>query len=182
VSTFYPLGSQLNNDDITGADTVSPSFTPDVSGTYVLELMVYDGLDSAFDNVAVTVIKKATFCSILGNDPKPSILDQDIFKFRGTKGETVTIQLEANPPETGSGKRVTLMLIDKIKGTLFLKLDRSELPNKISAKLPATGDYLIIVAEQPKIAKGERYRGGYCLSLEASQETMQTLKPAFWVE
>jgi hypothetical protein len=61
-------------------------------------------------------------------------------------------------------------------------MDRSELPNKISAKLPATGEYFIIVAEQPKIVKGKKYRGAYCLSLEASQETMQTLKPAFWVE
>jgi len=72
--------------------------------------------------------------------------------------------------------------MDNIKGTLLLRLDRSELPNEISAKLPANGEYLITVAEQPKIAKGERYRGAYCLSLEASQETMQTLKPAFWVE
>jgi hypothetical protein len=100
----------------------------------------------------------------------------------GTKGETVTIHLEANPPEAGSGKRATLLLVAKIPGVLFIKMDRSELPNKISAKLPATGVYLITVAEQPKIAKGKRYRGGYCLILEASQETMQTLKPALWVE
>jgi hypothetical protein len=177
-----PSGSQLNNEDITGAETVSPSFTPDVSGTYVIELMVSDGIDSAFDNVAVTVIKKATFCSILGNDPKPSILDQDIFKFSGSKGETVTVRLEANPSRVGSGKRATLLLAAKISGVLFIKMDRSELPNKISAKLPATGVYLITVAEQPKIAKGKRYRGAYCLSLEASQEIMQTLKPALWVE
>jgi hypothetical protein len=36
------------------ADTFSPSFTPDVAGTYVLELMVYDGHAAGFDNVAVT--------------------------------------------------------------------------------------------------------------------------------
>jgi hypothetical protein len=74
------------------------------------------------------------------------------------------------------------MLAAKIPGVLFIKTDQSILPNEITAKLPATGEYLITVAEQPKIAKGERYRGAYCLSLEASQETMQTLKPAFWVE
>lgn len=177
-----PTGSQLTNDDISGADTVSPSFIPDIFGTYVIELMVSDGLDAAFDNIAVTAIKKATFCSILGNDPKPSILDQDIFKFNGIIGETVTIRLESGPAEAGSGKRATLLLADKIPRVLFIKTDRSELPNEISAKLPATGEYLITVAEQAKIAKGEKYRGAYCLSLEASQETMQTLKPAFWVE
>jgi hypothetical protein len=120
-------------------------------------------------------------CSYLGNDPKPSILDIDIFKFRGTKGETVTIRIEANPPP-GSGKRVTLILTDKIKGTVLLKLDRSVLPNEITAKLPATGEYLITVAEQLLIAKGERYRGGYCLTLKARPETYQTLAPALWVE
>ncbi|MEW6214071.1 MAG: hypothetical protein AB1478_02530 [Nitrospirota bacterium] len=52
-----PTGSQLNNDDISGSDTISPSFKPDVVGTYVLELMVSDGLDLGFDNVAVTVAR-----------------------------------------------------------------------------------------------------------------------------
>ncbi|MFH0870403.1 MAG: PKD domain-containing protein [archaeon] len=177
-----PTESQMRNEDISGADTVSPSFTPDLAGTCVLELMVSDGIDVAFDNVAVTVIKKATLCSTLGNDPKPLLLDQDIFKFNGVKGESVTIRLNGEPPEAGSGKRASLMLAAKIPGVLFIKTDISMLPNKITGTLPATGEYLIIVAEQPKIAKGERYRGAYCLSLEASQATMQTLKPALWVE
>ena len=50
-----PTGSQLTNGAISGANTLSPSFTPDVVGTYVLELMVFDGIDVGFDNVAVTV-------------------------------------------------------------------------------------------------------------------------------
>jgi tripartite motif-containing protein 71 len=52
-----PTGSQLTNGAISGANAVSPSFTPDVVGTYVLQLMVFDGRDAAFDNVAVTAIK-----------------------------------------------------------------------------------------------------------------------------
>jgi hypothetical protein len=177
-----PNGSQLRNEDIIGIKTISPYFTPDVSGTYVLELMVDDGQNYAFDNVAVTALKEATICSILGNDPKPSILDQDIFKFIGNKGETVTISLESNPAGAGSGKRATLMLAAKIPKILSTKIDRSVLPNEIKVTLPATGEYFITVAEQPKIAKGKKYTGAYCLSLEASPETMKTLKPAFWVE
>ena len=50
-----PTGSQLTNGNISGANTASPSFTPDVIGTYVLQLMVFDGRDAEFDNVAVTV-------------------------------------------------------------------------------------------------------------------------------
>jgi hypothetical protein len=121
-------------------------------------------------------------CSYLGNDPHPLLPDVDIFKFSGTKGETVTIRTEANPPEAGSGKRLTLILTDKIKGTVLLKLDRSELPNEITAKLPATGEYLLTVAEQLLIAKGQRYKGKYCLTLKARPETYQTLAPALWVE
>jgi len=50
-----PTGSQLTNGAISRADTVSPSFRPDLAGTYVLQLMAYDGIDAGFDNVAVTV-------------------------------------------------------------------------------------------------------------------------------
>jgi hypothetical protein len=53
-----PTGSQLTNGAISGADTVSPSFAPDVAGTYVLQIMVYDGIDTGFDNVAVTASAK----------------------------------------------------------------------------------------------------------------------------
>ena len=51
-----PKGSRLKNTSIIGRDTASASFVPDVTGTYVLELMVSDGEDSAYDNVAITVI------------------------------------------------------------------------------------------------------------------------------
>jgi hypothetical protein len=177
-----PVGSQMSNADISGADTISPFFTPDISGTYVIELAVCDGLEFDFDNMAVTVIKSSVYCTILGNDPKPSILDQDIFKFNGIEGDIVIIRLNSDPAEAGSGKRVTLLLAAKIPGVLFTKADQSALPNEIVATLPATGAYLITVAEQPKIVKGERYRGVYCLSLEASPEIMQTLRPTIWVE
>ncbi len=53
-------GSLLTNANIINADTITPSLVPDVAGTYVLELMVSDGMDSVFDNVVVTVVKKAT--------------------------------------------------------------------------------------------------------------------------
>jgi hypothetical protein len=123
-----------------------------------------------------------TICSILGNDPKPSILDQDIFKFHGTKDEIVTVRLEANPSGAGTGKRVTLILSDKIRGTVLVKLDRSELPNEITVKLRATGQYLITVAQTLLIAKDKRYSGEYCLTLKALPETYQTLAPYLWVE
>jgi hypothetical protein len=123
-----------------------------------------------------------TICSILGNDRKPSIIDQDIFKFNGTKGEIVTVRLEANPSGVGTGKRVTLILSDKIKGTILVRLDRSELPNEITAKLPTSGEYLITVAQTLLISRDKRYSGEYCLTLNARPETYQTLAPYLWVE
>ena len=90
--------------------------------------------------------------------------------------------MESNPAEAGSGKRATLILAAKIPKVLFIKTDRCVLPNEIASMLPVAGEYLITVAEQPKIARGERYRGAYCLSPEASPEIRQTLKPALWVE
>ena len=50
-----PGGSALTNENIYDADEISPFFTPDVPGTYVIELMVGDGQDYDNDNVAVIV-------------------------------------------------------------------------------------------------------------------------------
>ncbi|NOZ67934.1 MAG: hypothetical protein GXP46_01490, partial [Deferribacteres bacterium] len=51
-----PEGSGITDSDLSYAGTVSPSFVPDRAGIYVLELMVGDGLETAYDNVAVTVV------------------------------------------------------------------------------------------------------------------------------
>ena len=105
-----------------------------------------------------------------------------MFKFTGAKGETVTVRIEADPPQAGSGKRATLILTDKIKGTVLVKLDSSVLPNEIKTKLPASGEYLITVAQPLLATQSQRYKGAYCLTLEASPATYQTLAPYLWVE
>ena len=50
-----PDGSGMDNTDIFDFTTAYPSFTPDMTGTYVCWLMVGDGQYFDFDNVAVTV-------------------------------------------------------------------------------------------------------------------------------
>jgi hypothetical protein len=51
-----PEGSALTNANLTGANTATPSFVPDVRGSYILSLVVNDGnLDSQTDQVAVYV-------------------------------------------------------------------------------------------------------------------------------
>ena len=52
-----PAGSGLTNANLTGVNTSSAVFTPDVTGSYVLQLAVNDGQATVTDNVAVTVIQ-----------------------------------------------------------------------------------------------------------------------------
>jgi hypothetical protein len=122
-----------------------------------------------------------TTCSTLGNDPEPSILDQDIFNFQGIEGEKTTIRLEAEPPEAGSGKRAALILEDNECMVRLYEIDQSVLPNAISVTLPATCEYRITVTEQQEIEDKE-YKGDYCLTLEASPETCETLEATYLVE
>jgi hypothetical protein len=50
-----PYGSSMTNNDVSGAATVSPSFTPDIAGVYVLRIIVDDGLAVDSDNVVIAV-------------------------------------------------------------------------------------------------------------------------------
>jgi hypothetical protein len=120
-------------------------------------------------------------CSVLGNDPKPSLLDQDIFEFQGKAGDAITITLEEDPSGTTSGDRASLIL--KQKGTLsLLGVDRGALPNQVSVTLPKVATYRVIVGEQPKIQRAEPFRGDYCLTLDAPAGAVETFKPTAWVE
>ena len=50
-----PAGSALTSQSLTGRQTPNPTFTPDVDGRYVFELIVNDGqVDSELDTVAIT--------------------------------------------------------------------------------------------------------------------------------
>jgi hypothetical protein len=53
VFNSVPSGSALTYTDISDRKTATPSFTPDVSGTYVLRLKVDDGTDTHTDTVRV---------------------------------------------------------------------------------------------------------------------------------
>ena len=50
-----PAGSGLSNGQIADAEQAQSRFTPDVVGSYVLELAVFDGASVDFDNVLVVV-------------------------------------------------------------------------------------------------------------------------------
>jgi hypothetical protein len=133
-----------------------------------------------FTGTMMPIVAEA-LCSTLGNDPKPSLLDQDIYILQGTQGEEVKVGLEKSG-DAGTGDRATLMFVDNIHGAFLLKIDNGKLPNGVDAVLPATGEYLAIVAEQPFFSRGRRYRGDYCITVQSSGNAAVTLQPTGWVE
>jgi hypothetical protein len=120
-----------------------------------------------------------TLSSILGNAPR-NRLDQDMFTFNGTKGETVALTLERGLLGFYTGKRATLKLKDQINRVRFSRADKSALPNYIKATLPKTGKYAVWVQEQTR--KRTRFNGEYRLTLESSQDAWMTLQPTSSVE
>ncbi|MGH7303797.1 MAG: FG-GAP-like repeat-containing protein, partial [Candidatus Rokuibacteriota bacterium] len=170
---------------LTGATGPTPSFTPTAPGVFSFQLVVGDGrANSGPSTVTITVVETpvAERCSILGNDPKPSLLDQDVFSFTGARGERVTIRLEKKGGGVHEGDRAVLILLDRVRNVVLARIDGSDLPNQISATLPAAGEYLIAVAELPKFLSGKRFRGDYCLRLQAGPATSASLRPTGSVE
>lgn len=139
-------------------------------------------LEAGPGEILVAEAGVTAICSSLGDNPRPFIPDQDIFRFNGTQGEHVTVRLEADPSGSHTGQRATLLLRDRIRCTWLFRMDRSALPNEITVTLPASGRYDIMVKEQPRFLRGKRFRGDYCLRLESSEDAWQTLEATGWVE
>lgn len=133
-------------------------------------------VDDAFELTGFgQVDEEGKLCAILGKDGFRR--DEDIFRFSGNKGETVTVRLEADPPESGSGKMATLILQNKTGGFwLLFRRQARPLPHEITATLPLSGEYHVTVAERLRAPWGHGYNGDYCLTLAATPETSQTFE------
>ena len=108
--------------------------------------------------------------------------DQDIFRFTGAKGETVTLTLAPDPDTGQTSQRATLLLTDQIAGVFFARLDSGALPNTVQATLPATGAYWVTVAEHPDLPRGSAFLGAYCVTLESSAQAWETFTTTATVE
>lgn len=171
---------------LTDANSPTPGFTPAAAGLYTFSLIVHDGFAASTpDSVTIAVEStpvSTTRCSIIGNDRPPSFLDQDVFRFDGARNERVSIELTRNQAGASSGDRVTLLLIDGVRGVTLMRADRSGLPNALATTLPGTGRYFVTVAEQSRLAPGSPFRGAYCLSVTSSAGAQDTLAPHAWIE
>jgi hypothetical protein len=129
-----------------------------------------DGIGDACDDN-----EGATLCANLGDDAGFWGLDVDAFRFAGSAGETIRLRVDADPPEAGQGRRLSLSLFDKIRGIWLLRIDGTALPNEVGAELPADGDYIALVAQQFGRPR-HTYRGDYCVTLEANPATAATFE------
>jgi PKD repeat protein len=194
AGSYSPNGSivlyewDYDNDGAYDYSTNSPTITHTYSEIYdgTVTLRVTDNKGLADIDSASIDISGISICSTLGNDSKPFRLDWDIFGFYGEEGEEVAVTLSPDTSGLYTGERATLILMDWIRRVRFFEIDRSALPNTITATLPATGKYYLIVSEQPKFRgkwfRGRRFQGDYCLTMESSQGAWQTLEPTRWVE
>jgi hypothetical protein len=173
-------GPEVALDDPTKAD---PTFTaPAYSAgneTLTFQLVVNDGkTDSLPDEVNITILQSQNSVievnSVLGSKHRPWGRDTDIYTFLGKQGEKVTVTLKAKTGgKNNHGDRATLKLKDNIRGVRFFKIDASRLPNQICATLPATGQYYVFVAGQPRFFRGRRFLGEYTLTLEGASGSLE---------
>ena len=101
-------GSTLSDSHIKNSNTASPSFTPDVDGTFVLSLVVNDGtIDSAPDSVQIQIIPKQVNLLIHISPPDsegkvtitgvPGTLPTGYeISVTNAKGDTVTVSAESD--------------------------------------------------------------------------------------
>jgi hypothetical protein len=134
------------------------------------------GAEFSDDFFISATLPKNQLCDYLDNDDYSSNLDIDLYTFGGSKGEKITITLEANEDgENNGGKRAILILKNKRKKVRFFKIDRTSLPNQITTTLPADGKYTIVVAEFPNCSGRKQFQGDYCLTLEGTTGILKTL-------
>ncbi|HXZ44593.1 MAG TPA: hypothetical protein VEH53_07165 [archaeon] len=147
---------------------------PAEGATLTFQLTVNDG-EEASDPAEVSVLVTKPACHVTSHlgEKRSWIPDQDSFTFQGKKGDTVTLTLQADGNGSSHGQRAVLALQDRIRGTWFFRADRGALPKEIKATLPATGEYLVTVMDDPFCWRGARYRGDYVLSLEGASGCLE---------
>jgi hypothetical protein len=138
------------------------------------QLVVNDGIEDSEPAVVEIKVLQSTknvseISSVLGPKNRPWGIDKDIYTFHGTEGKQVTVTLRAKlGGKNNHGDRATLKLKDNIRGTSFYRIDSGRLPNQICATLPATGEYHVIAAGQPRFFRGKRFLGEYTITLEGA--------------
>ena len=165
--------------DLTDPETpifLAPELNPECT-TFTFDLTVTDdkGLSSKPYTLEVPVQPNNEIHSTLGRKNRrwwqrwrPSSLWHR-YKFKGTKGESVTINMKADANGWHEGSRANLILRDRIRGVRFWKNGGNRVPNKITATLPADGEYSVYVVKRSWFhRRGESFTGDYVLTAEGT--------------
>ena len=134
-------------------------------------------LDSITSNLPEKCDSSTTQAS-LGDDNSKDDPDRDTFGVQGTEGDAATVTLEEDPASGHSGEQATLILRS---GNSTLESKTGALPVEISATLPATGEYELVV-QQHGIPKDVRFSGDYYLSVKYASGEAEDIKPTDNVE
>jgi hypothetical protein len=114
----------------------------------------------------VPLVSSRTLCASLGAAALPEI---DLFSFNATAGESVTVQLNPNPP----GAAVQGSAILTLFGPGVAKASTGSVPRTINAgSLPRQATYFVSVS-QP-IPRAGRFTGDYCVTVVSSGTAAQT--------
>jgi len=175
VQTSLPAVSISQSGESPQATFDAPELPANVTQLELtFQLTAYDGEDWS-EPVEVSVLVTKPPCQVsshLGHK-YPWLPDRDTFTFQGNKGDVITLTLKPAQDGTANGGRAVLILQDEIRGVWFFRADRSTLPNQIEATLPATGEYLVTVMDDPFCRWSTRFRGGYVLGLEGASGCLE---------
>lgn len=122
-------------------------------------------------------------CSYLGGGERFPV-DLDTFTFQGMEDEGVTVVLASDEEGATGEARLMLRGRNPETGERWRVIEQGDLPLTISATLPWSGEFRIVVRERKGTRRHplESFNGAYCVDLFASSETEDTLAPATNVE
>jgi hypothetical protein len=169
----------VNGDGFSDVVIGAPSYFGD--GADSGRAVVYHGADPVLTQTLCAVLGDAAPIEVEEDVFEPVDVDEDIFTFNGTETEEITVTLEA----TSGGGRANLYVMDRMGSVVELfEVDRTELPNQITVLLPASGEYLITVSEQPDlvILPGMPFAGDYCVTLDSTLGASGSLEATYTVE
>jgi len=123
----------------------------------------------------------ASVNAFLGDRPQQSKPDRDTFSFSDTEGDEVILTLKKDGAVGHIGEEATFRLRGPRGSASLDEFRTGKLPLEITANIPTSGDYEIVV-NQKGITDDLRYRGGYIITLDTSLGDVDEIVPSRDVE
>ncbi len=154
--TSVPAGSTATLSDPTA---VMPTFTVDVAGTYVVQLIVNDGtVDSAPDTVVIQTIQgQGLQCGDLLSGSIDAAGEEDVFTFPGTAGQVIDLTL-VETSNWGAGNAARGRLLSP-SGAQVGQFDSNA---QQMFTLPESGTYIVRINANNLVATGPYNIGMEC--------------------